>query len=311
MHIDPVSGKTPQRIWLALGVAAVIVLWAANFIAAKIGLRAFPALTLASFRVVLAGLFMIPIFFFAGRASAGTASRRFTGRDLWTFAYLGFFGVTVNQICFTTGLHYTAVGHSAVIVGMGPIYTLALAVALRLERATWRKALGMAIAFAGMGILAAENGISLRSASLLGDGITLIGSLGFATYAVLGKRVASRYDAVTMTALNHFAGALIVLPLAIHQAVLLGPSRNWRAVPWQAWAAAFYMALFASAAAYLLYYWLLRYLEASQLSAFTYLLPVIATVLGIVLLGERASWGQFLGGAIALGGVYCIESGRS
>ena len=72
-----------------------------------------------------------------------------------------------------------------------------------------------------------------------------------------------------------------------------------------------YMAVFSSAVAYVFYFWLLRYLEASQLSAFTYLLPVVATILGIVWLGEKGSWGQVLGGVLALSGVYWIESGRA
>ena len=293
-----------------------MVIWAVNFIAAKIGLRHFPPLTMASFRVCGAGVVMIPFYlglrrlrFFAQAAAA--RKRRFTRQDAWTFLYLGFFGVSVNQFCFTLGLHYTSVSHSAILVGMGPIYTLILAVLLRMERATWHKAVGMAIAFTGIAVLASEQGISTHSSSLLGDAITMTGSLGFAMYAVLGKRVAHDYDALTMTAYNHFAGALVVLPLAVHQAWMLGAAGNWRAVPWQGWAAILYMGLFGSAVAYLLYYWLLRYLEASQLSAFTYLLPVLASVLGILTLGEKGSWTQILGGALALGGVYWTESGRT
>jgi drug/metabolite transporter (DMT)-like permease len=137
----------------------------------------------------------------------------------------------------------------------------------------------------------------------------MTGSVGFAMYVVLGKRVAGKYDPLTMTAFNHFAGALLVLPLALYEAASLYRGGNWR-VPWQAWAAVLYMAIFSSALAYVFYFWLLRYLEASQLSAFTYLLPVLATLLGIVWLGEKGSWSQVLGGVIALGGVYWIESGR-
>ena len=255
------------------------------------------------------GLKQLRLAAFAGASAA--RKPRFTRRDVWTFLYLGFFGVSVNQFCFTLGLHYTSVSHAAVIVGMGPIYTLILAVLLRLERATWHKAVGMAIAFTGIAVLASEGGLSARSPSLLGDAITMTGSIGFATYAVLGKRVACEYDALTMTAYNHFAGALVVLPLAVHQAWVLGAAGNWRSVPWQAWAAISYMGLFGSAVAYVLYYWLLRYLEASQLSAFTYLLPVLASILGILALGEKGSWTQLLGGALALGGVYWTESGRS
>jgi drug/metabolite transporter (DMT)-like permease len=316
--VESSKGRAPSRLLISALIGIVVVIWAVNFIAAKIGLRSFPPLTMASFRVCAAGLVMVPFYLCVKRlrlpafAEAAAARKQgFTRRDAWTFLYLGFFGVSVNQFCFTLGLHYTSVSHSAVIVGMGPIYTLILAVLLRLERATWHKAMGMAIAFTGIAVLASEHGISTNSPSLLGDAITMTGSVGFATYAVLGKRVAGEYDALTMTAYNHFAGAFILLPLAVRQAWMLWAAGNWQAVPWQAWAAILYMGLFGSAVAYVLYYWLLRYLEASQLSAFTYLLPVLASILGILTLGEKGSWMQVLGGTLALGGVYWTESGRA
>jgi len=300
---------------MAASIGLVVVVWAVNFIAAKIGLRYLPAVTMASFRVTIAGLCMVPAYLICSRLPAFADARRageqgFTRRDLWTFVYLGFFGVVVNQMCFTMGLRYTSVGHAAVIVGMGPIYTLVLAVLFRLERATWHKVVGMAIAFTGVAVLASENGISPRSPSLVGDAITMTGSIGFATYAVLGKRVAGKYDALTMAAFNHFAGAIIILPVALHQVRMLGPFSRWRAIPWPAWTALLYMGLCSSALAYIFYFWLLRYLEASQLAAFTYLLPVLAVTLGIVLLGERGSVLQIVGGGLALGGVYWVESGR-
>jgi drug/metabolite transporter (DMT)-like permease len=316
--VESSKGRAPSRPVIASLIGVVVVIWAINFIAAKIGLRSFPPLTMASFRVCAAGIVMIPFYLCVKRLrlpafaeAAGARKQGFTGRDAWRFLYLGFFGVGVNQFCFTLGLHYTSVSHSAVIVGMGPIYTLILAVLLRQERATWHKAVGMAIAFTGIAVLASEGERSTHSATLLGDAITMTGSMGFATYAVLGKRVAGEYDALTMSAYNQFAGALILLPLAVHQAWMLGGAGNWRAVPWQAWASILYMGLFGSAVAYVLYYWLLRYLEASQLSAFTYLLPVLATILGILTLGEKGSWMQLVGGALALGGVYWTESSRA
>jgi drug/metabolite transporter (DMT)-like permease len=315
VYVETSAGRAPNRVVMAVSIGFVVVVWAFNFIAAKIGLRYLPPLTMASFRVTLAGLSMVPAYLICSRWPAfpdepRARSQGLTWRDLWTFAYLGFFGVVVNQMCFTMGLRYTPVSHAAVIVGMGPIYTLVLAVLFGLERATWHKVVGMAIAFLGVAVLASENGISPRSPSLLGDAITMTGSIGFATYAVLGKRVAGRYDALTMVAFNHFAGAIIILPMAVHQARELGPLSTWREIPWPAWAAVLFMAVCSSALAYLLYFWLLRYLEASQLSAFTYLLPVLAVILGILLLGERGSPMQIAGGILALAGVYWVESGR-
>ena len=316
VRIETSSGRAPGRIVVGASIALVILIWAINFIAAKIGLRSLPAATLASFRVVLAGAVMIAFYLFCSRLpafaeAAQTRRRAMTLHDLWTFLYMGFFGVTINQVCFTVGLRYTSVSHAAVIVGMGPIYTLIFAVLFKLEAATWRKAIGMVIAFAGIAVMASEHGITTHSPSVLGDAITMTGSIGFAMYVVLGKRLGGRYDPLTMTAFSHYAGALIVLPVAIYRATTLGSAENWRAIAWSGWAALLYMAIFSSAVAYVFYFWLLRYLEASQLSAFTYLLPVVATVLGILWLGEKGSWGQVLGGILALSGVYWIESGRA
>ena len=315
MEIHSSTGRVPSRGVLAASIAVLVAVWALNFIAAKIGLQYWPPLALASFRVVFAGAFMVPTYFLSSRlpafAESATLRRRgFTARDFWIFLYLGFFGVTVNQICFTVGLHFTSVSHAAIIVGMGPIYILGLAVLFGLERATGHKVVGMLLALLGIAVLASENGISVPSASLEGDAITMTGSIGFALYVVLGKRVAGKYDTLTMTAFNHFAGAVIVLPLAIHEARIMSHAGRLVNLPWQAWAALAYMAIFSSALAYVLYFWMLRYLEASQLAAFTYLLPVLATILGILWLGEKGSWVQVLGGFLALGGVYWIESGR-
>jgi drug/metabolite transporter (DMT)-like permease len=315
VEIHSSAGRIPSRGIIACSIALLVAVWAINFIAAKIGLLYLPPMAMASFRVVFAGFVMVPTYFLCSRLpafaeSAALRRRGFTLHDHWTFLYLGFFGVVVNQICFTVGLRYTLVGHAAVIVGLGPVYILFLAVLFRLEQATWHKAIGMGLALLGMVVLASEYGISPRSASFAGDAITMTGSIGFAIYVVLGKRVADKYDTLTMTAFNHFAGALLVLPLAIREARIMSHAGTLKTVQWQGWAALAYMAVFSSALAYVLYFWMLRYLEASQLAAFTYVLPVLATILGILWLGEKGSWVQVLGGVLALGGVYWIESSR-
>src|SRR5260370_26650763 len=179
------GGRAQTRIVLATAIGLVILIWEINFIAAKIGLRSLPAATLASFRFVLAGLEMLPFYLLCSRLPpfAGTAETRrrgFTLRDLWTFLYMGFFGVVINQVCFTVGLRYTSVSHAAVLVGMGPIYTLILAVLFKLERVTRRKAMGMTIAVIGIAVLASENRVSAHSPSVLRVAITMTGSIGFA-----------------------------------------------------------------------------------------------------------------------------------
>src|SRR5207237_9982564 len=106
----------------------------------------------------------------------------------------------------------------------------------------------MLIALTGFAVIASVNGLSLHAASIEGDAITMTGSIGFAMYVVLGKRVAEKYDTLTMTAFNHFAGALIVLPVAIHEGWTLSAGGHCHH-PWRVWAAVVYMVFFASALA--------------------------------------------------------------
>jgi drug/metabolite transporter (DMT)-like permease len=309
------TAQRPTNRILALTIAFLTAVWAINYITAKIALRHIDPLTFASFRLVLAGIFMFAIYLFCLRLPAfadAVRARRigWTRHDLWIFLYLGFFGVAINQFCFTVGMRYTSVIHSAIISSLSPIYTLILAVLFRLENPTLRKVLGMLVAFAGVILMSAGAGLSRHSPSLLGDAITLTGSLGFAMYVVLGKRVAARYDPLTMSIFNSFFGALIVLPLAIHRAILIGSFDHWRAIPWPVWVCMVYMALFSSAIAYALYFWALRYFEATQLATFTYLLPILGIALGIIFLGERGSWLELLGALFALAAVYYVESSR-
>ena len=317
MLIESPNGRAPSRAAIAISISLLMAIWAINFLVVKVGLRHLPALTFASFRIVAAGFFMLAIAPLCRRLPMFSSENResrpstYSLNDYWIFAYLGLFGVSINQFCFTIGLRYTSVTHSSIIVGMAPIYTLTLAVLLRLERLTWRKAVGMAIAFTGVAILASSTGMSQHSPTLLGDAVTMCGSLGFSMYVVLGKRVAAKYDPLTMTTWNFIFGALIVLPIALQQAVSIHFLQTWRFIPWQAWACLAFTGLFSSVLAYLFYFWLLRYLEASQLASFSYLLPVSASALSILFLGERGSYLELLGGALALAGVYWIESTRN
>ncbi len=275
----------------------MVLIWALNFIIGKVALDHIEPLTLASFRVVLAAILLTPIYALrAGR-------QKFSRHDLGTFAWLGLLGVAGNQMLFTVGLNYTTAGHSSLVIATGPIAILLLASLRGLESLTTKKVSGMALCFAGVTLLALEHGLKLQGGTLAGDLITLTGTMAFAVYAVLAKKVASQYDTIAMNFFNFAFGALMVLPIAVWR----GRELDWAAVPWQGWAGLVYMSLFASVVAYLIYYWGLKYLAASRMAAFSYFLPVIAVWLGILLRGEPATMQLFGGGALILVGVYLTE----
>jgi drug/metabolite transporter (DMT)-like permease len=284
-----------------MSLAAMLAMWSFNYVAGKTALRHFDGVTLAAFRIELAAAILVPIYFFRRNRSA------LTRRDVWTLSYLGWL-LCANQLFFTVGLAYTTSGHSAMILAIGPILVLLLARAMKVEELTTAKIVGMALAFTGAIILAAENGFDLRrSPTLSGDLITLLGTTCFTFYAVLSKKVAARYDSIEMNAVNFIASGVVLLPLAI----VRGARFDWGSVPWQGWMGLVYMAAISSVAAYTLFYWALRYMEASRVAAVNYFQPVGAILVAAAFLREAPTRHLLLGGALILLGVYLAERAKA
>jgi drug/metabolite transporter (DMT)-like permease len=293
---SPVT-RRPHPVLLGTLVSLMILAWSINLVVGKIGLRHMDVISLATFRIIAAGLLMGLLYLFKQER------RRFGLKDFWIFSKIGFFGVVMNMGLFTLGLKYTTAGHSAMIIALAPIIVLLLAWFMRLEALTALKTTGLSLSFIGVMILATEQGIHLHSGTLLGDLITLGCAIGFAIYTVLGKQVAANYDSFTMNTFNLLASSIMLSPLAIHQAIHL----DWRAVGWVGWISVLYMAGIGSVAAYLIYYWALRQMAASRIAAVGYAQPVLGILFGVVFLGEHLTRPLLLGGLLVLFGLYLTE----
>jgi O-acetylserine/cysteine efflux transporter len=289
--------RRPTSVALALGLSTVLLLWSVNYIVGKITLVHIDALTLAVLRAELVAVLLLVIYL---AQPDRTPLRR---SDIWVFTYLGFLGYVVNQGCFIVGLGSTTSGHSAVLIASSPILILLLASAMRLERLTLAKILGMAICFAGVVLLETEHGSPMHSPLLVGDLITLAGVIGFSAYAVLGKKVARVYDTISMNTFNAAAAAILLMPLAVRQGMRL----DWKNVGWIGWTGLLYMASLSAVAGYLLFYWLLRHMDASRVVAVNYFQPVVVVLLSIPLLGERPTLRLLLSTALVVLGVYLAE----
>ena len=326
------AASSPSRFWLVTAMAVIVVVWSLNYSIAKIGFGYLRPLALASFRIVAAGLAMIPLAVYcelAARRQAGPAqqqgtvgqqqaaytfagaTRRTSRGDLWTYAYLGFFGIFLNQGSFTLGLSRTSVGHSAIVVATGPIFILLAACTQGLERLTRRKVLGLTVAFAGAMVLGAGRGWDLRSVGSQGDLLTFGAVISVTIFTVLAKRVACFHDALRLNAYNAIFAGLFALPVAIWQGLELTRAGAWGAVGWQGWAVVCYMGVLSSALCYSLYFWVLRALPPSKLGALSYLQPVVGTPFAALVLGEPLTRDLVAGGALILAGVYTIESDTS
>lgn len=276
--------------------------WAANIVAVKEGLKGFGPLALALLRI--SGAWVLFTILFFGRRNRPPL--RLTGREWLTMALVAMTGVTFNQLFFIGGLAHSSVAHAGLIVALGPVMVLVLSCLLRLEALTVLKFVGMLVSFGGVAVLTTGKVGHGNSGQLLGDMLLLAGSGVFAGYTILMKEIAGRYDAVTLNALAYTIGVVGMIPFGAYSLVDV----RWVSIPPHAWLGLAYAIVFGSVVPYLILAVAINELTASRVAAFSYIQPVIATGLGIWLLGEGLTLKIILGGMLILLGVYLTERER-
>jgi drug/metabolite transporter (DMT)-like permease len=272
-------------------IALMIAGWSGNYIAGKIALQAFPPVLVYGLRVSIAGILILPAYWWERRRRA---TPLWTLRDVPLLVVLGLFGVSLNQFLFVLGLSRTSVAHSSIFANTTPILILLLASARGLEQLTGWKLVGVMVALTGVVLLRTLDAGPQGEATLAGDLLTLCGALAFSIFTVLGKPQTERFSPITLNTFAYAGGALAMAP-----------------VPFSAWAAVFYMALLPSVICYIIYFYALARMEASRLAAFSYLQPLLATVFGIYILQERVTFALVVSGLVIFGGVYITERARS
>src|SRR5271157_6494635 len=131
-------------------VALMTAGWTGNYIAGKIALHTFPPVLLFGLRVSMAGVLILPAYWWDRRQRP---ARSWTLRDVPHLVVLGVFGVALNQFLFVLGLSRTSVAHSSIFANTTPILILLLASVRGLERLTGWKLAGVTVALAGVVLL--------------------------------------------------------------------------------------------------------------------------------------------------------------
>lgn len=281
-------------------VGGMVAIWCGNFIALKVCLGVMSPLGVTAFRVLAAALLLLLVYLYS------PARRNFaqlTKPDYLFFAKLAITGLLLNQVLFISGLKYTTVAHSALMVTFGPLFTLLFAWRRGQERLTGTKLAGMIMSIMGILFLNLDKDFRLQTRYLLGDFLTLCGSVAFAYHTVLSKNVVAQYGSVSSTAFTYFAGACLFLPIGLLSVL----SQPWAAMPFTVLAAFAYVAVLSSVLAPLIFYHALRHMSASRMASLTYLQPVVTTVSSVLILSEKLTLNFLLGGSIVLAGILLTQ----
>lgn len=270
----------------------VIVLWGANFPIAKIGVTQIPPLFLLSLRFAIVALlivFVVPV----------------------PVAYLrriALLSVTLGLVHFSaqfTGLRYVDTSTAAIAQQVQVPFAALLAAWQFGDRPGWRRIAGMALAFAGIVVIAGEPRVFASPFGLL---LVLFAALMWAVASVQMKAL----SAAPVVALNGWM-ALFATPQLLLASLLLEHNQipSLLSADWIALSAILYGAIVVTLIGYSLWYRLLRRYSLSLMMPFTLLMPIVGVVLGVALLHDALSGRFLIGACLTIFGVAVIVLARA
>ena len=223
----------------------------------------------------------------------------------WTVAALGLLGFGAFPAALMVGLQSTTAGSAALIMATNPLWTAVLGWALgteRLGRGGWGGLL-VSLTGAGLVIAAGATGGALGSGTLFGNGMMLVAAVLWGSYTALTKRLVDQASPLATT----FFGVLAALPVLLVVGALYAPSVAWGAVDGRAWGGLLFSGGLAVGLMFVFWNQGVRRVGSSNTAVYYYLVPVVALIAGVVLLGEPITVLQVAGGGLIIGGLVLVR----
>lgn len=272
--------------------ALLCLIWGSTWLVIKIGLAGVPPFLGAGLRFLIAALVLFALAL--ARASRWSLSRD----DRICLLSSGFLSYTLSYATVYWAEQHISSGLTAVLYCTMPLFTALLSrYWTQSESLPPRKAAGILIGMAGTALLfwPEESLTGLKAAAMLA---TLAGSLAASVNLVLLKRHSLHADIYALNARAMAIGAVCLLAASLateSSAVTVWSPENV--------AALLFLSLFGSVTAFLIYFHLIKTMDATALSLITFVTPVIAVALGRLFLAERISPAMGAGMAVVLAGI--------
>ena len=292
------ADKTPRQAgsaWLAVMPAAFVVLWSTGFIGAKFGLPHAEPFTFLLIRFICVSAILAVAAVVVG--APWPQDPRQIGRTV--AAGLMIHGIYLGGV-FSAIAHGVPAGIAALIVGLQPLLTAAIAPFYLGERITRRQCLGLGLGFAGV-VLVVVDKLSLRPGDVAGAGWAVAALLGITAGTLYQKRHGAGMHLCTGSAVQFAACAVVYLPIAL---VFETMRVEWEAefVFALAW-----LTVVLSIGAISLLHLLIRRGAAARIASLFYLTPAVTAAFAWLLFGETLGPAAIAGMVLAAAGVALVS----
>lgn len=289
---------------MAVGTVCLLVginvLWGGSSLAAKVALGTpahphLPPMTLAFMRFSLAALLMY------GVALWRRVDLKVARRDWGRFWAMGVLGLTSAYLLSYLGIQRTAASEAALLIATEPVFLALLSVVFLREALPAVKVGGIAAGLLGVLLIVTNGHWQGRvSGAILGDILIASGLIFEAFSSLVGKTLVARYPTPSVMTYQMACGAVALAPLAAFEMFGASGPGALTSVPPSAWLSLLYLVLPCTVFAYTVWFSVLETRDASEMSVFLFLQPVVGMLLGAGLLHEGVTPAKVLGALLVL-----------
>nr|WP_316655414.1 DMT family transporter [uncultured Gellertiella sp.] len=224
--------------------------------------------------------------------------------DLATLVLPGAF-LASDLICWHLSVGMTSITNATLLINSSPVFVTFGAWALTGAPITRRFLLGLAVAIFGVVILKTEGAAGLGAGRWQGDLLAVAGAVFYAGYMLALGSARKDFGTLQVMLWNTTSAALCILPVALLREPVLAPSTL------HGWAVVTGLSMISHVGGQAAIIYALAYLPAAFSSLTLLLQPVVATLLGVVVLGERVGLQAVIGGAFVLLGIFIARRGSA
>jgi drug/metabolite transporter (DMT)-like permease len=284
-----------RRAWVLF--AAISVIWGVPYLFIKVAVDGgVSPFFLAWARVAMAAAILLAV------APRQTRDLLLHGPRRWVAAY-AVVEITLPFPLIAAGERHIASSIAAIVIATVPLLIALLALRFdRSERPTRKRMIGMLIGLAGVIALVGID-LSGRSGELLGAAAVMVAAVGYAGGPMILKRHFMSFDPRATMAASLLVAAVLLTPGAL----LTLPSS---APPADAIASLIVLGLLCTATAFVIFVVLVSEIGPGRAAIITYINPVVAVALGVVVLGESPGAGAIAGLLLILAGSWLATDGR-
>ena len=273
-------------------------IWGSAFIAIKISLNYFSPVSVASYRLIVASIFLL-IFYIIGKYK--TSLNR---TDLIMLLFVGVVGNFLPFYLISWSEQHIQSSTAGILMGVGPILTLILShFFTKDDRFTYSKLISISIGFIGVLFIFEIDTLfnfgTANSLQLFSKFLIIIAALGYMISNIVAYNTLKHIDSFSITFFATLFGALVSIPFLIYSETVQPSYINFSAL-----LPILYLGIFPTALAFQLRYHITKTSGPVFLSYVAYLIPIFALIWGFVLLSEEIYLNSIIGITLILFGVY-------